>query len=257
MLVLTAALCVWLGIQVNAARRQRDAVAAIVKAGGDVRYDYQMVVGPDGFDFDLSIDPPAPAWMRRIFGDDFFRNAECVGLTGCTISESDWKQLARLPRLRRVGLNGASIISDGSKAKRRFTDSDIDVLRSLTELRSFWLSYSDIEGSGLASLCNSKLVEITLYNSPVADAGLEQIGKLMTLKSVTLDSQLITDAGLQYLKTLPSLERLNLVGAPVTDAAVRHLKGLTTLNELYGVSGKITDESVAELQKALPNTKIH
>src|SRR5262245_25282078 len=70
-------LCVWLGLQVNAAKRQRSAAAAIVKAGGDVRYDYQKVSpGPGGatIDWDASITPPAPAWLRRLFGDDFFCN---------------------------------------------------------------------------------------------------------------------------------------------------------------------------------------
>jgi len=39
LLLLIAALCVWLGIQVNAARRQKDAVAAILNTGGAVHYD--------------------------------------------------------------------------------------------------------------------------------------------------------------------------------------------------------------------------
>ena len=46
LLLLIAVLCVWLGIQVNAARRQREAVAAIQSAGGSVVYDYEIVPRP-------------------------------------------------------------------------------------------------------------------------------------------------------------------------------------------------------------------
>src|SRR6476659_4651164 len=83
LLLLITALCVWLGIQVNAARRQREAVAAILKAGGRVHYDYEIVPQPwppktlqTGI---YGIDPqaklPGPAWLRQGIGDDSFRTA--------------------------------------------------------------------------------------------------------------------------------------------------------------------------------------
>ena len=68
--------------------------------------------------------------------------------------------------------------------------------------------FSDIDGSGLASLRDLKLVEITLYTSPIDDAGLQEIGKLTTLKFFCTDSQSITDVGLQYLQPLSNLEIL-------------------------------------------------
>ena len=43
LLVVVTVLCVWLGFKVNAARRQKEAVEAILKAGGQVSYDYQLV----------------------------------------------------------------------------------------------------------------------------------------------------------------------------------------------------------------------
>jgi hypothetical protein len=46
MLVMVAVLCVWLAFTFNAARRQKEAVAAILRAGGTVSYDYQMVPRP-------------------------------------------------------------------------------------------------------------------------------------------------------------------------------------------------------------------
>ena len=45
-----------------AEKEGREAVAAIVKVGGDVKYDYELVQG----------EATGPAWLRRLFGDDFF-----------------------------------------------------------------------------------------------------------------------------------------------------------------------------------------
>ena len=74
LLVVMTALCVWLGFKVNAARRQKEAVTAIFKAGGTVSFDYQMVPdGPlyDDFKIDTAALPRGPDWLRHIFGDDF------------------------------------------------------------------------------------------------------------------------------------------------------------------------------------------
>src|SRR5215471_13446031 len=85
LLLLITALCVWLGIQVNAARRQRDAVAKLQKASGEIYYDYQMV--PQGGLMQSGVPPgirlrdevvfpdrlpPGPAWLRKLIGDDCF-----------------------------------------------------------------------------------------------------------------------------------------------------------------------------------------
>src|SRR5262245_63470489 len=82
LLLLIAALCVWLGIQVNAAHRQKEAVAAITKAGGTVIYDYQnlQLVDRAGITWDDSRLPPGPAWLRQRIGDDYFRTVVDVSL---------------------------------------------------------------------------------------------------------------------------------------------------------------------------------
>src|SRR5262245_8259132 len=87
MLVLITALCIWLGFQVNAARRQREAVTAILNAGGIVAYDYQVVsrrqrtsLAPgisswQDYSFDSGRATPGPKWLRQYIGDDYFRTA--------------------------------------------------------------------------------------------------------------------------------------------------------------------------------------
>src|SRR5262245_10359599 len=81
MLVLITALCIWLGFQVNAARRQREAVAAILKVGGSVKYDFQMVLNPTipsplnvSYKSLKDASPPGPAWLRHLIGDEYFQD---------------------------------------------------------------------------------------------------------------------------------------------------------------------------------------
>ena len=74
LLVVMTVLCVWLGWKVNAARRQKEAVDAILKAGGTAIYDFQEVV-PKSRPTDIAFDPNAvpwePHWLDTLIGRDF------------------------------------------------------------------------------------------------------------------------------------------------------------------------------------------
>ena len=78
-------LCVWLGFKVNSRPPAAlDIAQAILQAGGRVAYDYQMVpvpVAPDDFNINDAAMPQTPAWLRSIFGDDFFCNVIYVGFS--------------------------------------------------------------------------------------------------------------------------------------------------------------------------------
>src|SRR5215471_19817094 len=104
LLLLMTILCIWLGLQVNAARRQREAVAAILKAGGDIAFDYQLIRQPDGTltknPKPQEASPNAPRWLREYLGDEYFRRVEWVNVSKKTLSESDFQKLSELPDLK-------------------------------------------------------------------------------------------------------------------------------------------------------------
>src|SRR6478752_1724301 len=95
LLLIITALCVWLGMQVNAARRQKEVVDAIVKAGGRVGYDYEVTpsfilstsatqrrllahsMAPK-YDINPNATPSSPAWLRDRIGADYFHNVISV-----------------------------------------------------------------------------------------------------------------------------------------------------------------------------------
>jgi hypothetical protein len=90
LLVLTVG--VLLAWRVNRARRQREAVEAVKEFGGEVYYDFEFVTGP------LKTpqatwgpnprwgrqtpgrNPPAPNWLRRTVGDEYFQEIAYVRL---------------------------------------------------------------------------------------------------------------------------------------------------------------------------------
>lgn len=104
--ILLTALAVWLGIVVNRAREQREAVKAIKALRGSVVYDWELQHTPDG---DISDPrpygkPTGPAWLRRITGDDYFQEPEIVTfLVNQPLSDEDiLKSIPNLQRLRRL-----------------------------------------------------------------------------------------------------------------------------------------------------------
>lgn len=89
--VLITVLAVWLGIVVNQAREQREAVKAFEALGGKVRYDWQQNDG-------MATQPGGPEWLRRLIGDDYFQIAEAAY---CPQSNPDIiKSIPHLQRLR-------------------------------------------------------------------------------------------------------------------------------------------------------------
>jgi internalin A len=124
----------------------------------------------------------------------------------------------------------------------------------------------------------SRVVELNLNNIPVDDAGLTNLKRLTSLKTLrltqtkvtdltfvqtmkqleelTLNNSSVRDAGLARLRGLNRLRSLELVETNVTDVGLAQLKSLTGLKELYIGDTKVTDAGVKELQQALPNLKI-
>jgi hypothetical protein len=105
-LVLTTALAVWLGIVVNRAREQREAVEAIEALGGRVQYDWEQDLNDP---FGEPYGPGGPGWLLRLIGDEYFQTVVAVNVLtadGSKIDESQIRAsipcLQRLPGLRTV-----------------------------------------------------------------------------------------------------------------------------------------------------------
>ena len=252
LLVLVTALCIWLGIQVNAARRQREAVAAIQKAGGTVYYDYQIVFETSVQwpikSFNDSIPPPGPAWLRRQIGDDYFRTVAAVCFLDLpAVDKADLDRLAELRGLKALLSSGTAIV-----------DKDLTVLASLHELEALVLIHTPVNGSILASLPNPRcLNSLWLIETDVDDAAIESIEKMTGLVHLRLTSSRITDAGLEHLRNLKKLEYLYLGETRITDAGLQQLAGLKQLKLVSLDGAQVSSDGVSALRAALPNANIY
>ncbi len=263
LLVVMTVLCIWLGFKVNAARRQREAVTAITKVGGDVWFDYQLTLSPSGsvaFSRPNAL-PHEPIWLRSLFGDNFFHKvlvaeAQPALHTG-TFEFSDLNWLAGLPDLTVLILDGIKIKKDTITARRPVIDSDMCMIAQLDQLRSLGLNHTAISGEGISQLANKRNLKVLSFmDTPITDSGLEVISGLASIEDLTLYDTRITNEGLRHLERLPHLSQFDLWDYKITDDGIRYLKQLKGLQSLTLRSTNVTDDGVRDLKAALPNTTI-
>jgi len=250
-------LCVWLGLKVNAARRQREAVAAIERAGATVIFDCQLmpVVNAAGqLALDVNSTPPGPAWLRHLFGDDFFRTVMCVRLDSRHIAESDFARLADLSELTALGLDRTRIVRPAG-AESPIQDQDLAVLEGLTRLQRLDLRESQVGGSSLLhSFGGLKQVKhLELSHTQIGDEALEWIGAMADLEYLAIDGTRITDNGLARLKGCRNLQTLDVGNTDVSDAGLKFLEVLSKLQAVRLDKTRVTSAGVGDLQKTLPN----
>jgi hypothetical protein len=210
----------WFAWRMQEARRQGEAVEAIVGMGGEVTYNYQI---DEHGEWIPGAEPTTPAWLRKSLGHDFFYDVTWVSF-------------------------------DGTQA----TDAGLEHLKGLTCLEVLWLGDTKVTDAGLEHLKGLTNLEVlSLGYTQVTDAGLEHLKGLVNLRELDLFQTQVTDAGLVYLKEMAELRQLHLGATRLTDAGLRHLAGLTNLKRLWlNWEIPVTHDGVEELRRALPNCEI-
>jgi internalin A len=276
LIVLVLVIAIGLGWIVRGARIQRQAVAAIEKAGGRASYDWE-------WNNETSIPrgkPWAPSWLTDLIGVDYFGHVTHVWLIPSEADDATIAQVGRLTRLQQLVhdqssfdcIFSSSTLSDAGLARLKaltslvslhltdtqITDAGLVHLEGLTKLSYLNLRGARITGTGLAHLKGlNKLSSLDLDGNQVTDAGLPHLKALGSLSALWLNRTQVTDAGLVHLKGLTKLSELGLDSTQVTDAGLVHLKGLTKLSELGLMNTRVTDAGIKELEQALPGLKIY
>jgi Leucine-rich repeat (LRR) protein len=223
----------WFGVKMQKARRQKEAVKAIEKAGGEVLYDY-------GLGAPFADEPSVPKWARALLGDDFF--LDVVGVWGNLRDFGDDKAtyLKRLTGLETLSLTNTQI-----------TDAAFRHLEGLTNLEDLDLSGTQVTDAALEHLEGlANLNGLGLYGTAITDAGLEHLEGLTNLEDLYLGCTQVTDAGLEHLEGLTELKWLYLGGTSITDAGLENLERLTKLKWLDLSDTQVAPEGVKMLQEA-------
>jgi internalin A len=264
----------WLGWLVRGARIQREAVAAIQRGGGSVRYDWEWASFrylPDGRLVQPmpkpGTKPPWPEWLVARLGPDYFGSVKEV-VVGPNDFDLVMPLVARLERLEsfRVAV-GSSITDEGLRHIRgltglesfsispratRITAACLESLEGLTGLRRlFFTTHPPLTDADLGRLRNLKaLQELQLPGARggrITDAGLAPVAGFTALQNLSLGATPITDAGLAHLRGLTGLAELDLYKTRVTDAGLAHLAGLKSLRRLTLADTRVTDAGLAHL----------
>lgn len=240
LLILVGCLCIWLGIEANAARTQREMVKAIKDAGGMVFYDWQL---NDDRSESGREHPPGTAWLRRWLGDEYFQSVAAVDFGAAWIRDEDFPPIERLGSIRHLWLG-----------ETRVTDAIAPRIRRQHELKSLDLTRTALADSGMRELANlRKLTFLSIAKTEVTDAGMRELAQLTNLETLFAGGRGdVTDAGVACLRRLPRLSVLGLVGYGITDRSIDTLRTMRSLRTVDFASTSVSQQGLDELMLALP-----
>ncbi len=233
----------WLATEVKAAKKQRDMVEELKRAGGHVEYDYQR----DRYgNWVRGATPPGPSWLRRLLGDSMFIDVSRVDLDDSGTGDSELNKLEGFAQLEWLMLRRTAV-----------SDAGLAHLEGLAQLRLLDLDGTRVGDAGLVHLKGlAQLRILGLDSTKVSDAGLVNLKGLTQLRTLGLRLTKVGDAGLVHLESMTELRWLYLGSTNVSDAGLEHLRGLTYLGWLDLRGTKVTGAGVRRLEQALPGRNI-
>ena len=148
----------WLAYERNEVRKRHEAIAAIEKSGGGVRFDVEK--------------PFRPKWLRPLLGDDSAGEVESVGYWGAreAITDAGLVHLRGLTKLKWLYLD----------RHPQLTDAGLVHLQGLTELEDLGLSDTRVSDAGLVHLKGLKKLErLNLWGTRVTEQGISELQKAL------------------------------------------------------------------------------
>jgi Leucine Rich repeat len=185
----------WFARISRSARAQREAVAAIRKASGTVRYDWDPKAANGQV---LAVPPRKPGRIEKLLGADYVRDVVDVSLEGD--ADAVMHQIGRLSHLRTLDLTMSKV-----------SDAGLAHLKGLT-----WLERLD------------------LAQTPVSDAGLSHLTALVHLRRIDLSGTRVTDRGLVHLRGLSRPQLIIARDTAITADGVKDLQKYAPNVSVYG-----------------------
>jgi hypothetical protein len=117
---------------------------------------------------------------------------------------------------------------------------------------------SQFSSSSLRDLekIKGQLVRLNLNQMPLNEDDLKTIAGFTQVEHLNLNFTGIKGETLKELALLKNLRSLSITGNPIAEANLKNLEPLKSLEVLYIWGQNLPEKSIAELQKALPHTKI-
>ncbi len=293
---LCAVPCSWVAVKIREAKRQRDAVTAIKKLGGDVRCESWL-----GLTTVTEVD-----FRGNVIGDEDLACLESLPrlqtlrLSSTFVTDTGLARLRNMAALRELDLTSLNITDDGlthlmgltqlaaiELRDTEVTEAGVSKLKAaLPKCIVYWEPPTEAERrSGLkgderrrvrirqeaidaiaklggeVEVVDDKLQKavrfVRLRGAKITDDALWVLGNLADdLRIVDLCDSKITDEGLRNLRLMPQLEAINLQNTQVSDAGLAHLYQLPQLKALNLENTHVTGIGVEKLQQTFRNCKV-
>lgn len=219
-------------------RKQQMAVDAILQAGGNVYYDYQMdeqYSEPNTL-ADAQPADPWPPWIESFLGHDTLYSVAAVDFsTPDELGEEAFTALGALRGVKFLFLSSPSV-----------SDDSLRHLAHWHSLETLILRCHNVHGDTLDFLENNpNLQTVEVTSCVISRHGLECIAKVTGLRSLTVT--LGSDDDLNYLPQLKQLEYVSLLRSHLTGTTLEQLTSLEQLNYLSLRETEITDNNLGPL----------
>ena len=162
LVVIVALPCSWLAVEMRKAGEQKAAVERLRALGAWIWYDHE----PEKGNPFAAVEPPGPALLRSLLGDDFFADVAGVSVQDDTdVTDADFEPLRQFARLQELAL-----------VSPRITDATFAHIKRLTELRRMLLRSSQVTDGGLKNLTGMACLELLdLSRTKVTSAGVAKL----------------------------------------------------------------------------------
>lgn len=251
LLLVVTGLSIWLGLHLDAVRRQSAAIAEVKRLGGRACYDYQYA--GDG---ELTEgESPSPVWLFGWLGPDFFHDVVFVDMSrnadGQENTQTTDEIKAVLPDFRELR---TLYLTQGQA-----TDDCLRAVGRLSKLEQlFCWNAIEATDAAIAPLANlPRLKSLHFSNSWITDESLLVFGQMPALETLSIQQNSFTDGGLAHLRHLKRLKKLyaDLGETRFTDVGLVHLHALPSLEAIGLARCDVTENGVTALKEALPNLR--
>ncbi len=186
-----------------------------------------------------------------------------LDLSNLNLSPGAFKQIAALPKLRRLNLAYTDLPLQAlpQVTALDLTGTDVDdavlkVLAQMPDLEELLISHGRFTEDGFAALAPlTKLRRLEAVRTRLSAGAGSTLKQFAKLERLNLDYTTVNDAVLAQLTALPLVD-LKLDSTNVGDAAVEHLAVMRTLRDLNLYHTKVSETGHDKLKQALPQTKI-
>jgi hypothetical protein len=156
-----------------------------------------------------------------------------VDLRGTWVTDTDLREIARMPYLTHLDLSLTRISDQGMQELKnapgivdlnlhyaeQITDEGMSAVKGWKKLRRLNLQGTKITDTTLEHVSGiSSLESLNISNVQVTDVGIERLAALPNLKELTMGGNKLTDVGVQALRQIPALTYLDLSGRQGTDS---------------------------------------